>query len=96
MRPEERAYVAHRQRNPPLRLPREGLWILGGLKAGRSYQIIDRGRKSASRDGEVQRGTIPLTLDSSHGHFAWESWWNGYSLLVLLRRRPLLTVLRRR
>lgn len=45
----------------------------------------------AARDlGEIVRGKIPLNCGSRQVHFQWEAFWNGYALLVLLRRGPLL------
>lgn len=49
----------------------------------------------ASRDSQqVEEGEITLPCGPGTGavRFQWQSWWNTYSLLVLLRRRPVLGV----
>ena len=40
-------------------------------------------------------GRLNLRAGQESVLFDWESWWNGYSLLVLLRRRPSLSVVGR-
>jgi Zn-dependent peptidase ImmA (M78 family) len=40
-------------------------------------------------------GDIALELDGLPIRFSWETWWNNYALLVLLRRRPMLSLVGR-
>lgn len=45
---------------------------------------------------EGQATSDGIKLDTGYGHdqnFLWESWWNGYNLLVLIRKRPALKLL---
>lgn len=44
---------------------------------------------------EVFNGDINLACGTGSIRFQWQSWWNQYCLLVLLRRRPLLSVVGR-
>jgi hypothetical protein len=37
-------------------------------------------------------GSIHLMCDSTAEHFEWQAWWNTYSLFVMLRRRPALSL----
>ena len=47
----------------------------------------------AARDTDrVCDGTCALKFDGQETPFQWHSWWNGYALLVLLRRRPRLSI----
>jgi hypothetical protein len=49
----------------------------------------------AARDFDVVcDGTETLLVDGKQVVFQWHSWWNRYALLVLLRRRPVLSVVR--
>jgi hypothetical protein len=41
------------------------------------------------------RGEIKLACGGDHISFDWNAWWNSYSLLVLLRKRPALAFLGR-
>ena len=43
----------------------------------------------------VHSDMISLGCDGGTSRFEWESWWNGYSLLVMLRRKPKLRFIRR-
>lgn len=43
---------------------------------------------------EVCEGDIKLLCDGSLVNFQWQSWWNTYALLILLRRKPALSVIR--
>lgn len=48
----------------------------------------------AARDCEtICRGVASLPVDSENVGFRWSSWWNGYTLLILLRKSPLLGVI---
>ena len=48
----------------------------------------------AARDlKRVCDGTENLAVDGSELPFLWYAWWNGYALLVLLRRKPRLSVI---
>jgi hypothetical protein len=40
-------------------------------------------------------GEIDLERDGRAERFQWQAWWNGYTLMIMLRRRPALGVLRR-
>lgn len=40
--------------------------------------------------GGVAEGTMAISCDGSSSIFLWESWWNNYALLVMLRKRPVL------
>lgn len=40
-------------------------------------------------------GDMLLTCDTAQVRFQWQAWWNTYSLFVLLRRKPLLSVVGR-
>jgi hypothetical protein len=44
---------------------------------------------------EVCKGEINLDCGGVAVSFQWQSWWNTYTLMVLLRRRPSLSVVRR-
>ena len=44
---------------------------------------------------EICGGEIRLICDSSPVRFQWQSWWNTYCLLVLLRRKPALSLVSR-
>jgi len=49
---------------------------------------------AAARDAEeVCEGEIGLHCDGSLVKFQWQSWWNGYALLILMRRKPALSVI---
>jgi hypothetical protein len=37
-------------------------------------------------------GSIRLMCDGTAEHFEWQAWWNTYSLFVMLRRRPALSL----
>jgi hypothetical protein len=37
-------------------------------------------------------GSIHLMCDGTAEHFEWQAWWNTYSLFVMLRRRPALSL----
>lgn len=50
----------------------------------------------AARDADgVFDGNLNLPASGSKVRFEWQAWWNKYCLLVLLRRKPLLRLLRR-
>lgn len=50
---------------------------------------------SALTEG-VQSGVIQLDLgDGSHTSFMWESWWNTYNLLIIIRKTPMLKTIKR-
>ena len=42
----------------------------------------------------VHDDTISLTCDKVTFQFEWEAWWNGYGLLVMMRRKPKLHFVR--
>jgi len=44
---------------------------------------------------EPVAGEMPLNIDGRPMSFLWESYWNGYFLMVLLRRRPALILVGR-
>ncbi len=44
---------------------------------------------------EVFNGDINMECGTASVRFQWQSWWNQYCLLVLLRRRPLLSLVGR-
>jgi len=47
----------------------------------------------AARDtNHICDGNEDLLVDDRHVSFQWYAWWNGYALLVLLRRKPKLSV----
>jgi Zn-dependent peptidase ImmA (M78 family) len=47
---------------------------------------------SARDTNRACNGNENLIMDGYPVNFQWHAWWNGYTLLVLLRRRPLLHV----
>ena len=50
---------------------------------------------AAARDlQEACEGDIGILCDGSVVRFHWQSWWNTYVLLILLRRKPALSVIR--
>ena len=51
--------------------------------------------KARQNSDDVYEGDIDLACGSSHVNFQWQSWWNTYCLLVFLRRKPLLSLVRR-
>jgi len=44
--------------------------------------------------GGVHSGEVTLAVSGSPTVFQWESWWNSYTLFIMLRRRPALHLLR--
>jgi hypothetical protein len=44
---------------------------------------------------EICEGDVDLNCDGLTVRFWWQAWWNTYTLLVLLRRRPSLSVVGR-
>ena len=48
---------------------------------------------AAREHGHLCDGTLLLPCRSTRVRLHWEAWWNTYSLLVLLRRRPMLTAI---
>jgi Zn-dependent peptidase ImmA (M78 family) len=57
-------------------------------------QVIRTGHPwAAARDlNHVCNGTENLNVDSHPVPFQWHAWWNTYALFVLLRHRPVLSV----
>jgi hypothetical protein len=49
----------------------------------------------ARNSQELCSGEIDLDCDGPSVRFEWQAWWNNYSLLILLRRRPLLAMVSR-
>lgn len=48
----------------------------------------------AAKDfGKLCTGTLALRTDNKKINFEWHSWWNRHTLLVLLRRKPLLRLI---
>jgi hypothetical protein len=45
--------------------------------------------------GEVAEGETPIMVSGLPSLFLWEAYWNGFCLLVLVRRRPLLRIVGR-
>lgn len=45
--------------------------------------------------GRTCQGEVSLNCDAAAVKFEWHSWWNQYSLFVLLRRRPSLSIVGR-
>lgn len=58
-----------------------------------SYVASDNPWMDAINNRTICRGTDRLSCNSTDYLFSWESWWNGYTLLILLRQRPKLGVL---
>lgn len=92
-------YGVDRQGFPILRAPR----LIGSAKFIQKYSAVSipgeitsvhPWAESRSRQ-EVCKGDIILTSSGVSVGFQWESWWNTYTLMVLLRRRPSLSVVRR-
>jgi len=42
---------------------------------------------------EVEEGETPIMVSGCLRRFAWEAYWNGYCLLVLVRRKPSLRLI---
>jgi hypothetical protein len=57
-------------------------------------QVIRTGHPwVAARDlDEVCVGTENLLVDGKPVFFQWHAWWNTHALLVLLRRKPVLSL----
>lgn len=92
-------YVVDDHGFPPLRAPR----LFGSPKFVHKYGNVEVPGEltsvhpwaAARKLGEVCNGDINLICDGVAVNFQWQAWWNTYTLLVLLRRRPALSVVRR-
>ncbi len=48
----------------------------------------------ARKLAQVCDGEITLTASQGSVHLQWQAWWNSYALMVLLRRKPSLSIVR--
>jgi hypothetical protein len=92
-------YGVDEQGYPVLRVPR----LFGTPKFVHKYGDVEIPEEitsghpwaEARRLQEICKGDINLDCGGLAVNFQWQSWWNTYTLLVLLRRRPSLSVVRR-
>lgn len=92
-------YVVDEQGFPALRAPR----LFGSPKFVHKYGNVEVPEELTSAHPwaaartlqDVCDGEINLVCDDITVNFQWYAWWNTYTLLVLLRRRPTLSVVRR-
>lgn len=61
----------------------DGIDIPIMLRAGHPWLM-------AYQKNQVCDGYEKITVDSHAIPFEWQAWWNGYALMVMLRRRPIL------
>ena len=77
-------------------------WLFASPKFHQKYGDVQLPTKiksahpwAVARDcGEICDGEIELTCGNGPVRFQWQAWWNSYALLVLLRRKPLLSLSR--